>query len=504
MTHFEQLEPRDEFNLQLESNVHPPDWTNPKPQGRYNLVVIGAGTAGLVTAAGAAGLGAKVALIERSLMGGDCLNVGCVPSKGIISAARVAAGVRRAGEFGVAVPDGVQVDFATAMQRMRRLRARISPNDSAERFRKLGIDVYFGQAKFLNSDTVDVDGTQLKFKRAVIATGARAASPPIVGLDAVEYLTNETVFSLTELPRRFGVIGAGPIGCELAQAFAQLGSEVFLVETDRGILPREDRDAAEIVRNSMIRDGVKMLPLGHAVEVTSGNAIRLTGQSNGTYYDQPIDKLLIAVGRAPNVENLNLEGVGVEFYRKGVKVNEKMQTTNPMIYAAGDICSTYQFTHAADFMARIVIQNALFKGRKKSSALTIPWCTYTSPEIAHVGLYENEAKDKGIKIDTYVQHFSDVDRAILEGEDDGFAKVHVKKGTDQIVGATIVARSAGDLISEITLAMTHGLGLSKIGSTIHPYPTQAEAIRRLGDQYSRTRLTPLVKTLFRKWLTWTR
>jgi len=504
MTHFEQLEPRDEFNLQLESNVHPPDWTNPKPQGRYNLVVIGAGTAGLVTAAGAAGLGAKVALIERSLMGGDCLNVGCVPSKGIISAARVAAGVRRAGEFGVAVPDGVQVDFATAMQRMRRLRARISPNDSAERFRKLGIDVYFGQAKFLNSDTVDVDGTQLKFKRAVIATGARAASPPIVGLDAVEYLTNETVFSLTELPRRFGVIGAGPIGCELAQAFAQLGSEVFLVETDRGILPREDRDAAEIVRNSMIRDGVKMLPLGHAVEVTSGNAIRLTGQSNGTYYDQPIDKLLIAVGRAPNVENLNLEGVGVEFDKKGVKVNEKMQTTNPMIYAAGDICSTYQFTHAADFMARIVIQNALFKGRKKSSALTIPWCTYTSPEIAHVGLYENEAKDKGIKIDTYVQHFSDVDRAILEGEDDGFAKVHVKKGTDQIVGATIVARSAGDLISEITLAMTHGLGLSKIGSTIHPYPTQAEAIRRLGDQYSRTRLTPLVKTLFRKWLTWTR
>ena len=225
---------------------------------------------------------------------------------------------------------------------------------------------------------------------------------------------------------------------------------------------------------------------------------------SGAYYDQPIDKLLIAVGRAPNVENLNLEGVGVEFDKKGVKVNEKMQTTNPMIYAAGDICSPYQFTHAADFMARIVIQNALFKGRKKSSALTIPWCTYTSPEIAHVGLYENDAKDKGIEIDTYVQHFSDVDRAILEGEDEGFAKVHVKKGTDQIVGATIVARSAGDLISEITLAMTHGLGLSKIGSTIHPYPTQAEAIRRLGDQYSRTRLTPLVKTLFRKRLAWTR
>ncbi len=504
MTTLIQLQPRDEHNQALEANVHPPNWSNPTPTGRYNLVVIGAGTAGLVTAAGAAGLGAKVALIERSLMGGDCLNVGCVPSKGVISAARVAAAVKNAGEFGVEVPNGVNINFAATMERMRKLRARISPNDSAARFRDLGIDVYFGQGRFIDSNSIDVAGTTLNFKRAVIATGARAAAPPIAGLDGVEYLTNESVFSLTELPRRFGIIGAGPIGCELAQAFAQLGSEVFLVETDRGILPREDRDAAEIVRNSMIRDGVKMLPLGHSVEVKSGDAIRLTGQSHGTCYDQPIDKLLIAVGRAPNVENLNLEGVGVEFDKKGVKVNDKMQTTNPMIYAAGDICSPYQFTHTADFMARIVIQNALFKGRKKSSALTIPWCTYTSPEIAHVGLYENDAKDKGIEIDTYVQHFSDVDRAIFEGEDDGFAKVHVKKGTDQIVGATIVARSAGDLISEITLAMTHGLGLSKIGSTIHPYPTQAEAIRRLGDQYSRTRLTPLVKTLFRKWLAWTR
>lgn len=230
----------------------------------------------------------------------------------------------------------------------------------------------------------------------------------------------------------------------------------------------------------------------------------MTVDSHGRSYDEPIDKLLVSVGRAPNVENLNLEGVGVEFDKKGVKVDERMQTTNPMIYAAGDICSPYQFTHAADFMARIVIQNALFKGRKKSTALTIPWCTYTSPEIAHVGLYEKDAQQKGIEIDTYVQHFSDVDRAILEGEEEGFVKVHVKKGTDQIVGATIVARSAGDLISEITLAMTHGLGLSKIGSTIHPYPTQAEAIRRLGDQYSRTRLTPLVKSMFRKWLAWTR
>ena len=499
-----QLLPKDEHNRTLEANVHPPDWSNPTPSGRYNLVVIGAGTAGLVTAAGAAGLGAKIALIERSLMGGDCLNVGCVPSKGVISAARVAATVKNASEFGVEVPDGVNVDFAAVMERMRKLRARISPNDSAARFRDLGIDVYFGQGRFIDSNSIDVDGTTLNFKRAVIATGARAAAPPIAGLEGVEYLTNESVFSLTELPRRFGIIGAGPIGCELAQSFAQLGSEVFLVESEHGILPREDREAAEIVQKAMVRDGVKLLCCGRNLVIKNEGGIRLTVQSHDQGYDEQIDALLVAVGRAPNVENLNLEGVGVDFDKKGVKVNDRMQTTNPRIYAAGDICSPYQFTHAADFMARIVIQNALFKGRKKSSALKIPWSTYTSPEIAHVGLYEPEAKEQGIEIDTYVQHFSDVDRAILEGEDDGFAKVHVKKGTDQIVGATIVARSAGDLISEITLAMTHGLGLSKIGSTIHPYPTQAEAIRRLGDQYSRTRLTPFIKSLFNKWLAWTR
>lgn len=499
-----QTSPADEFNQELVRNVHPLDWENPRPDGRYNLIVIGAGTAGLVTAAGAAGLGAKVALIEHSLMGGDCLNVGCVPSKGIISAARVTAAVRNAREFGVEVRGRVNANFATVMQRMRRLRAHISPNDAATRFRDLGIDVYFGQARFVDSSTVDVDGARLNFKRAVIATGARAAAPPIPGLNTVEYLTNETLFSLTELPSRFGVIGAGPIGCEMAQAFAQLGSEVFLVEAEHGILPREDRDAAEIVQQTIAREGVTLLCCGQNLAIKHKGGIRLVVASHGRSYDEPIDKLLVSVGRAPNVEHLNLEAVGVEYDKKGVKVNERMQTTNPQIYAAGDICSLYQFTHAADFMARVVIQNALFKGRKKSTSLVIPWCTYTSPEIAHVGLYEGQAKEKGIAVDTFVQEFRDVDRAILDGEDDGFVKVHVKKGSDTIVGATIVARHAGDMISEITLAMTHGLGLKKIGSTIHPYPTQAEAIRKLGDQFNRTRLTPFVKRLFSKWLAWPR
>lgn len=506
MTDLLQLQPRDEHNRQLGSHVHPPDWVNPAPSGRYNLVVIGAGTAGLVTAAGAAGIGAKVALIERELMGGDCLNVGCVPSKGLISAARIARSVRYAEDFGVEVPDGAAVNFCRVMQRMRQLRATISHVDSATRFRDLGIDVYLGQGTFTGSNTVQVGDRTLDFKKAVIATGARASAPPIPGLDRVEYLTNESLFSLTELPKRLGVLGAGPIGCEMAQAFALFGSKVFLIESTHGILPREDPEAAEIVKREMIRDGVRLLCCGKNTQICQdGDGIRLTLDSHGNHYDEVVDELLVAVGRTPNVEPLGLDTVGVQFdTRLGVRVNDRLQTTNPNIYAAGDICSQLKFTHAADFMARIVIQNTLFKGRAKASALTIPWSTYTSPELAHVGLSAKGAEQQGIAIDTFTQKMSEVDRAILEGEDQGFVRVHVKRGSDQIVGATIVAANAGDMISEISLAMTHGLGLKKIASTIHPYPTQADAIRKVGDMYNRTRLTPFVKSLFGKWLAWTR
>lgn len=506
MSELIQLQPHDEHNQKLESNVRPPGWVNPTPSGRYNLVVIGGGTAGLVTAAGAAGLGAKVALVERELMGGDCLNVGCVPSKGLISAARIARTVRHAGEFGMGVPAGATVDFARVMERMRRLRAEISPNDSAARFRDLGVDVYLGGGRFTSSNTVQVGDQTLQFRKAVIATGARASAPPIPGLDQVPYLTNESVFSLTERPRRLGIIGAGPIGCELAQAFANLGTEVLLVEAAHGILPMEDGDASEIVRQSIQRDGVQLLCCGQDLKLRrAAGQIRMSVESHGRQYDEAVDQLLVSVGRAPNVQNLGLEAVGVEFDpRTGVRVNDRMQTTNPNIFAAGDVCSKFKFTHAADFMARIVIQNTLFMGRAKASALTIPWCTYTSPEIAHVGLYEKDAQEQGIEFDTYIQHFAEIDQAILASETEGFVKVHTRKGSDQILGATIVAPHAGDLISEITVAMTHGLGLKKLGSTIHPYPTQAEAIRKLGDQFNRTRLTPFVKSLFRKWLAWTR
>lgn len=505
MSDLPQLQPLDEHNLELERQVKPRDWKNPTPPGRYNLVVIGGGTAGLVTAAGAAGIGAKVALIERELLGGDCLNVGCVPSKGLIGAAHAIRNARHAGDFGVGLGE-IRPDFPHVMERMRRLRARISPADSAARFTSLGVDVYQGAATFVDSSHVRVGDTVLEFKKAVIATGARASAPPIPGLEDVDYLTNETLFSLTELPARLGVIGAGPIGCEMAQSFALFGSEVFLVESTHGILPREDPDASEIVKNAMVRDGVNLLCCGRQTRIENRDGkIHLTLDSHERKYDEAVDQLLVAVGRAPNVEGLGLDTVGVDFDPKtGVTVDDQLRTTNPAIYAAGDICSKYKFTHAADFMARIVIQNALFPGSSRQSSLIIPWSTYTLPELAHVGLTPAEAAEQEIEIDTYTQELADVDRTILEGEEEGFVRVHTAKGKDKILGATIVAPGAGDLISEITLAMKHGIGLGGIGNTIHPYPTRAEAIRKLGDQYSRTRLTPLVSRLLSTWLSWTR
>jgi len=490
-----QTAPADEHNRRLVENVHPLDWENPTPSGRYNLVIVGAGTAGLVTAAGAAGLGAKVALIERDLMGGDCLNVGCVPSKALIRAARAAADVRDAHEFGVRVPGDVSVDFSAVMERMRRLRAGISPHDSARRFSEIGVDVFMGGACFTGADRVEVGGQMLRFARACIATGARAAALPIPGLAEAGYLTNETLFSLTRQPERLVIIGAGPIGCEMAQAFARFGSRVTLLEAGPHILGREDADAAKRIEAALIRDGVEIRCSAGIKSVARRGDEKVIELGN----EQSIhaDAILVGVGRAPNVVGLGLDKAGVEYSeREGVKVDDRLRTTNPRIFAAGDVCSQYKFTHTADFMARIVIQNALFFGRSRASALTIPWCTYTDPEIAHVGLYERDAAEQGIPVETITLELREVDRAILDGETEGFLKVHLKRGTDKILGATLVARHAGEMISEITLAMVAGKGLGTVARTIHPYPTQAEVIRRAGDAYNRTRLTPFVRRLF--------
>jgi len=497
------LRPDDLFNRDLASKLHPADWVNPTPAGRYNMVVIGAGTAGLVTAAGSAGLGAKVALIERDLMGGDCLNTGCVPSKALLRCAHAAAEARRAGEYGVRIPGEVAVDFPAVMERMRKLRAGIAKHDSAERFRSLGVDVFLGSAKFVGRNKVEVGGQTLEFSKACIATGARAVDLPIPGLRDAGALTNETIFSLTELPRRLAVIGGGPIGVEMAQAFRRFGSEVTLLEMGDHILSREDSDAARIVQAALERDGVDVRTNVEATGVRVDSAERIVELSSGG--ELRVDQILVGVGRAPNVEGLGLEQAGVQFdTHKGVQVDDGLRTTNSDIYAAGDICFPFKFTHTADAMARIVIGNALFWGRGKTSALKIPWCTYSDPELAHIGLSEHEAAERGVEIDTFRIEMSAVDRAILEGDDEGFLKIHVRKGKDEIVGATLVSRHAGETISQLAQAMTAGVGLGSIAKTIHPYPTQSEVVKKAADAYNRTRLTPFVQKLFLKILEWRR
>jgi pyruvate/2-oxoglutarate dehydrogenase complex dihydrolipoamide dehydrogenase (E3) component len=448
-----------------------------------------------------------VALIERHLLGGDCLNVGCIPSKSVIASSRAAAGFRDTEAFGVIANGSPTVDFPAVMKRMRKIRADISHVDSANRYtEELGVDVFIGSAEFSGKDTVKVGDAELKFKRACIATGARAVELPIEGLSDAGFLTNETVFELTELPKRLAVIGSGPIGCELAQAFQNLGSEVTIIEMGPQVLGREDRDAATVVEAQMKRDGVTMKLGASTKRVTQEGTDKILHiEANGQTEQLHVDEILVGVGRQPNIEGLNLESAGIEYdSRKGVTVNDYLQTTNPAVFAAGDICMAWKFTHAADFAARIVIQNALFSvaglGRKKLSSLVMPWVTYTHPEVAHVGMYEHEAQEQGVAFDVFTQQLDDVDRAIADGEREGFVKAIVKKGTGEILGATIVASHAGEMISEITVAMTNGLGLGAIAGTIHPYPTQAEAIRKVGDQYNKSRFTPSLKKWMERWM----
>jgi pyruvate/2-oxoglutarate dehydrogenase complex dihydrolipoamide dehydrogenase (E3) component len=353
---------------------------------------------------------------------------------------------------------------------------------------------------------VEVDGKTLRFKKAVIATGSRAIPPTIEGIEEAGFLTNETVFSLVDRPEKLAVIGAGPIGCELAQAFQRLGSQVSLIYKYPHILNREDADAAEIVQSAFVKEGMNLILDAKPLKAWKENGQKIIQyEKDGQLQTETVNEILVGIGRQPNVEGLNLDAVGVQYdIRKGIIVTDSLQTTNPRIYAAGDVAMKYKFTHAADATARIVIQNTLFHGRKKLSALTIPWCTYTEPEVAHVGMYEAEARSRGIEVSTFIRRLEEVDRSITDGEEEGFVKVHVKKGSDKIIGATIVAKHAGNMISEITLAMMGKIGLGTIASVIHPYPTVAEAIKQVGDAYNRTRLTPLVKKLFSGWLAMTR
>lgn len=500
-----EVAPLDQHNQLLVANTHPGEWKNPQPSGRYNLVAVGAGSAGIISALGAAGLGGKTALVERRLLGGDCLNYGCVPSKALIRASRAAYEVAGASRFGVRV-DGRHLDFGEAMRRLREIRARISHHDSAVRFKSLGVDVYLGNGQFTGHDSLEVPGRRIEFHRAVIATGARPLAPQIPGLEEVGFLTNETFFSLTELPRRLVVIGGGPIGCELGQALRRFGAEVDIIEKNSRILPKEEPSAAAVVAEQIRQEGIHLYLGGSVRRVEkSGDGKRVIIERGREQNVLVADEILVAVGRTPNVENLGLEAGGVEYdTRHGVKVNDRLRTTNPRIFAAGDVCSVYKFTHAADAMARICIQNALFLGRKKLSSLVIPRATYTDPEVAHVGMTSADAERAGVAIDSYREDLADVDRAVLDGEDTGFAVVHARKGTGRVVGATIVARHASEMIGEITLLMTAGKPLGALAETIHSYPAQVEVLKRIADAYRRTKLTPKVAWALKKWLAWRR
>ncbi len=497
-----QIEPWDDANRRLVAEVHPPDWPAITPASRYNLVVMGGGTAGLVSAMGAAGLGAKVALVERALLGGDCLVTGCVPSKALIAAAHAAHGARNGARFGVDV-SGVRVDFPRVMAQLRHSRATIAPHDSADRLRKAGVDVFFGEAQFTGRDRVRVGEVELRFKRAVLATGGRAWVPAIDGLAECGFLTNETVFSLTELPSRLAVIGGGPIGAELAQSFARLGSQVTLLEMNDRLMPRDDADAANTVTQSLIRDGVRVVTAARVVSAAT------TASGKGIVFEADrsqqieVDAILVAAGRRANVEGMGLDRAGIDLDEKGrLIVDDRLRTTNSAVFAAGDVASSYQFTHAADAMARIVLQNALFWGRKRASDLIIPWATYTDPEVAHVGLGMEQLAARS-DLSQITVPFDDIDRAIVEGQTQGFARAH-HDAKGRIYALTIVGQGAGNLIAEASLAMTAGLRLTHLGSTIHPYPTQSEVLKRLGDSFKRTRLTPRVHSLFVKLFSWLR
>lgn len=473
-----------------------------KGSGIYNVVVIGAGTAGLVTAAGTASLGGRVALIERNKMGGDCLNFGCVPSKALISSTRLVHHIRHAEDWGLEEQEPKFV-FDEIFERMRARRAEIAPNDSQDRFESLDVDVFRGEAKFLSPHEVEVDGITLRARNFVIATGTRPTIPAIEGIDQVPYFTNETIFDeLKSRPQSLVILGGGPIGCELAQAFARLGVQVTILNRGTCLLGKEDADVAAFIQERLEQEGIVVL---HGTEAKSCTRredeidISYTQQSTGRAQKISASVLLIAAGRTPNIESLDLKAAGVHFTKRGVETNERLQTSQPHIYAAGDVVGPFQFTHMADYHARIVVRNILMPLsllRQKTDYSVVPWCTFVDPEVARVGLSEAEAKKKKIEYDLVRQEFAAVDRAVVESQQSGFAKILLKRGSDKILGVTIVSEHAGELIHEFVLAMKHGIGLGKIAAMIHIYPTFSEAARKAGDQYNKTRLTPFARRLF--------
>ncbi|WP_075791326.1 FAD-dependent oxidoreductase [Massilia putida] len=469
-------------------------WTRPRSFDR-NLVVIGAGAAGLVTAYIAAAVKARVTLVESGKMGGDCLNYGCVPSKALIRSARFVHQARQAPSLGIASAD-LEVDFADIMARVQRVIRTIAPHDSVERYQQLGVDVMRGHARIVSPWEVEIDGKVLTTRAIVIATGARPIVPPIPGLDDVGYLTSDTLWTLTTLPKRLVVLGGGPIGCELAQAFARLGSQVTQVEKSARLLAREDPEVSALVERALTADGVTVLTGYQAVrcqrEPDGGKTLlveRADSEGKGeTATAIGFDVLLCAVGRVARTEGFGLEELGIPTtQKKTIETDAWLQTLFPNIYACGDVAGPYQFTHTAAHQAWYAAVNALFGGIKrfKSDYSVIPWCTFTDPEVARVGLSETEAREQQVEYEVTRFDLAELDRAVAEEAPRGFVKVLTVPGKDKILGATIVGEHAGDLMAEYVLAMKHGIGLNKILGTIHIYPTLAEANNYAAGEWKR-------------------
>nr|WP_321501675.1 mercuric reductase [uncultured Dethiosulfovibrio sp.] len=467
---------------------------------RYDLVVIGAGSAGLVAAVGGARMGAKVALIEKGLLGGDCLNSGCVPSKAIIASARRAHLLKTAKDMGISSGE-IVVDFPAVMSRMKGIRSRLSANDSALRLLSEGVDIFPGNGVFDSPRSIKVGEKTIEFTRAIIATGSSPVLPSIPGLDGVEYLTNKNLFDLEELPESMAVVGGGPLGCEMAQAFARLGCSVTLLQRANRLLPKEDAQAAGLVRKSLESDGVKVL-LG--VQVTSvrvdGDETVLTYRDDDVDGDVSVKKVLLAAGRKPNLEGMGLEEANIAYDESGLKVEKGLRSvSNERVFGAGDACLSQRFTHSADMSARICLANAFLPFHKSFNSVPMAWCTYTSPEVARVGITVDQALEQGLKAKEIRVPLEEVDRAVLEGWDNGFLKVVIGRG-GKILGATMVGEGAGNMISELTLAVSKGIKLGDLSWVVHPYPTESSVFRRAADILNSRRITPVVRIGMQLWM----
>lgn len=456
----------------------------------YDLCVIGGGSAGLVAAAGAAALGAKVVLVEKHKMGGDCLNYGCVPSKALLHSAKVAHTMRMAAHAGINAyaPD---VSLERVMQRVRSVIQTIEPNDSPERFRSLGVEVLFGAGRFTGRQAFEVNGRLLVARKYIIATGSRPAIPDIPGLSALPYLTNETVFDLNEPVPSLIVLGGGPIGVELAQAFVRLGSKVQLVDPNPHLLRNEDPDMAAVVESRLIEEGVALYLAATPVQVegAAGRLRALIKLADGSERWLEGSHFLVATGRRANVDSLGLEAAGVEIVRGRIKTDQRLRTANHDIYACGDVVGPYQFTHMAEHHAGVALRGALFHLPAKIEERVIPWCTFTDPELARVGLSETEAKAQGIAYQAYTFPFHEVDRAITDGDTTGLAKI-LTAPNGRLLGAAIVGPNAGELIHEYVLTLARNMKVSDLASVIHIYPTLAQINRRVANEQLKSKLTP--------------